>query len=135
MKKVLVTLLLAVAALSANAVPLFANFVDLCPKWTELQQGETVLMTGIPSPRDMKANLELLGDGNGGPTKILNLGSEEYPVVVYLTPMSIFDDFTADGRVSALYLVSRPTGYVVYYSESTPEQQLLFQQDMLAGKI
>lgn len=37
MKKALVTLLLAVAALSANAVPLFANFVDLCPKWTELQ--------------------------------------------------------------------------------------------------
>ena len=41
----------------------------------------------------------------------------------------------SSGLISAIYLVNRKSGYIIYYSESTKEQQAVWEKEIIEGKI
>ena len=131
MKKVLLSLFVFFAAvLSGNAVPLFPYFVDLTGNYTYIVNNGFALINGKSSTGGQQSCEIFLADvlPSNDYTKEVK-GTKEYPVVVYKSLI------VSTGQISAIYLVNRKSGYFIYYSESTKEQQAVWEKEIIEGKI
>ena len=131
MMKVLLSLFVFFAAvLSGNAVPLFPYFVDLTGNYTYIVNNGFALINGKSSTGGQQSCEIFLADvlPSNDYTKEVK-GTKEYPVVAYKSLMA------SSGLISAIYLVNCKSGYIIYYSESTKEQQAVWEKEIIEGKI
>lgn len=131
MKKLLLSLFAFFAvAVSVKAVPLFPYFVDLTGNYKYIVQDGRALIYGKSSTGGQESCEIFLADvlPSNEFTKEVK-GTKEFPVVVYKSIIG------STGQVSAIYLVNRKSGYIIYYSESSKEQQAAWEKEIIEGKI
>lgn len=128
MKKILILILLAVAGLSAHAIPLFPFFVDVAGDYDEKTPPELAVLQ-IPFMYSKKpASFSTLASADEFLKDVLPFSSEKIDRkeevmknkvkrVTYSSPMT-------DGRISILYLIEIPgNGFFAAYNEIPGKQE------------